>query len=91
MLKKLLKTALKVKLKYLIPCLVALFFALDHFGAFLHLREESFESAFKWPLNDDADVKRLAEQMRSGQSVPEASIINRHDYMFVKKAKVNFC
>ena len=57
----LLRKMARVKLKYLIPGLVALCFLLDYLGAFTHFFELDYHTAFEYPL--EGDVRKWAEQV----------------------------
>ena len=75
----------KVKLKYLIPVGVALFFFCDHMGVFTHLRERDFHTEFTYPL--EGDLFTWMGQMKRGEP-PAVDPINDHgDYTILKHAK----
>ncbi len=81
---RILRTMARVKLKYLVPGVVALCFLLDYLGAFTHFFEQDFHKEFEYPL--EGNVKKWAEQLKRG-AVPDVAPVNKHEYAILKNAK----
>ena len=73
----------RIKIKYLIPICIILYFLLDDFGAFLHIFEKDF-SNFEYPL--EGDILKWIGQLQNGEK-PDVDPVNPHNYHLIRQAK----